>query len=683
VPARSQIVGVDVGGTFTDLLLLNPAAPASSLRVAKVPTTPTNQAQGVLAALAEAEADPAAIGTVIHGTTTTTNALLERKLARTGLVTTAGFRDVLELGRRTRPHPYGMTGSFEPLISRELRLGVGERMDYAGRVLVPLDEAEVEEAGRRLLAAGCEAVVVHFLHAYANPAHELAALAVLQRFWPNGYITLGHRVSPEPREFERGTTAAVNASVQPVLDRYVRRLGDALAAQGFGSELLVMLGNGGTVTARHVAAEAAKTVMSGPASGVIAAAWLGAAVGYRNLITYDMGGTSTDVALISGGAPALTDELELEYAMPIHVPMVDVQTIGAGGGSIARIDEGGLLRVGPESAGADPGPIGYGRGGASPTITDADLMLGRLDPKGLLAVKQGGGLDIIETAIRERIGAPLGLDATAAAAAIIRVAHDRMAGAIRMVSLARGHDPRDYALFAFGGAGPLHAAALARELGIPTVLIPPRPGLTNAFGCIVADLRQDLSHAVNLPVDQLTPETIIEVLRQQADAGRAAILRQGIAVEDVSVLHTADMQFRGQTHLLNVPVPADARTPAGMRAAFEAAFLARFGIELAEMAAMLVNLRTTVLGRRPALDPAILIAGSTPAASLPEAQVGEREVWFEGGRRRTPVYRRQRLPSEAVIEGPAIITQLDTTVVLDPGSRARLHASGTLIVDLG
>ncbi|MFN3146502.1 MAG: hydantoinase/oxoprolinase family protein [Paracoccaceae bacterium] len=473
-----RVVGVDVGGTFTDLVEMDQATGA--VRLSKVPSTPDNQAFGVMAALKGAGCDLSALDLIVHGTTTTTNAVLERKLSRTGLITTAGFRDVLELGRRTRPAPYGMTGTFTPVIPRDLRLEVPERVDASGAVVVPLDEAAVEAAGRALLEAGCEAVVVHFLHAYANPAHERRAGEILAGVWPNDHITLGHAILSESREFERGVTAAVNASVQPILARYVRRLRQELAEGGYRGDVLVMNGNGGMVSSRSVADEAAKTVMSGPASGVMAAAYTGRVAGCPDLITYDMGGTSTDVALIRGAQPAVSNEIEIEYAMPIHVPMVDVRTVGAGGGSIARVTAAGLLQVGPDSAGADPGPICYGRGGTEPTISDANLLLGRLDP-GKLAVRGGVTLETVRAVFAERLGGPLGLTPEGAAAAVIRMANTTMAGAIRMVSVSLGADPRDFALFAFGGAGPLHACALARELAIPRVLVPARPGITNAL----------------------------------------------------------------------------------------------------------------------------------------------------------------------------------------------------------
>ncbi|HEY5635591.1 MAG TPA: hydantoinase/oxoprolinase family protein, partial [Burkholderiales bacterium] len=387
----SWIAGIDVGGTFTDLIALDTAS--GTVRLAKVPTSTENQAFGVLAALDEARVPFEQLILVVHGTTTTTNALLERKLARTGLITTQGFRDVLELGRRTRPRPYGLKGWFDPLIPRELRLEVPERMDAEGEPVVPLDEAATRAAVDALRAAGCESLVIHFLHSYINPAHEQRALALARESWPNRYVTAGHAVLSEYREYERGVTAAVNASVQPILDRYLAQLRAELQRRGFSRDLLVMQGNGGTVSASVAAENAANTVMSGPASGIIAAAYSASAGGFPNVITYDMGGTSTDVGLIRAGVPEVSSELELEYALPVHVPMVDVHTIGAGGGSIAYLGEDGLLRVGPKSAGAHPGPICYGRGGTEPTITDAHLVLGRLNPRALLGVQGAADLE--------------------------------------------------------------------------------------------------------------------------------------------------------------------------------------------------------------------------------------------------------------------------------------------------
>ena len=604
---------------------------------------------------------PSGIDLVIHGTTTTTNAVLERRLARTGLITTQGFRDVLELGRRTRPHPYGMTGRFTPVIPRDLRLEVPERMDAEGRVRTPLDEDAVRAAVATLLARGCEALVIHFLHAYANPAHERRAAAIAATLWPTPYVTAGHELLSERREFERGVTAAVNASVQPVLERYLARLQSELTSRGYPRDLLVVTGNGGMASARTVSREAAKTVMSGPASGVMAALVTARRAGLSNLITYDMGGTSTDVALVRDGTAPVSSEIELEYAMPIHLPMVDVRTVGAGGGSIARLTPSGLLEVGPASAGADPGPVASGRGGAEPTITDANLLLGRLDPARFPALADARRI------LTDTIATPLALTPEAAAAAILRIADTRMANAIRMVSLSLGADPRDFTLFAFGGAGPLHAAALARELGLPRVLVPARPGITNALGCATADLRFDFVRTLARPLPALDIADVHAILAAHEAQGRALVAAEPVATTTVVATHAADMQFVGQTHLLRVPLPSATPSLAELQSLFEAAYLARFHVELPEIRPALVNLATSVTGRRPPLDLALLLDPAARRPTLADARTGTRPVFFEGRWHDTPVYRRDHLPPTATLTGPAILEQMDTTTVLPPG----------------
>ncbi|HMN80119.1 MAG TPA: hydantoinase/oxoprolinase family protein [Burkholderiaceae bacterium] len=678
-----RVIGCDVGGTFTDLICLDQRS--GEIRLAKVPTTARNQAEGVLAAIEQAGQDPGQLNLIVHGTTATTNALLERKLARCGLITTRGFRDVLELGRRTRPNAYGMIGRFEPLIPRELRIEVSERLDAAGTVLKPLDPDEMRAAVRRLREQDVESVVIHFLHAYINPVHELRAAELVRELWPNGYVTMGHAITSEFREYERGVTAAVNASVQPVLQRYLSRLQAGLSERGYRRDFLVMQGNGGTVSARNAARAAVQTVMSGPASGVIASAFTATAAGFPNVVTYDMGGTSTDVALIENGRPLVTPEVELEYAMPIRVPMVDVHTVGAGGGSIARVDAAGLLRVGPESAGAAPGPICFGRGGTEPTITDANLVLGRLSPDRLTGVRGSASLDHVRQRIVEVVGRPLGLDATGAAAAILKVANDRMAGALRLVSLARGRDPRDFAFFAFGGAGPLHATELARMLGIPKVLIPARPGMTNALGCVVADLRRDFVRTVNMPLDELPAGLVREVLAEHAASGREAMKEEEADVVDVDEVFTAGLQFKGQSHELSVPIVDPGISPAALRQAFDDAYWQRFRVRLPEARAVLVNLHTGVIGQRRRIDLAALAAGGQRGRKADDGMAGQeamRQVWFEGGWRETPILRREALPPGSRFAGPAIVEQMDTTVVVEPGQRVEADALGNLVIDV-
>lgn len=599
------------------------------------------------------------------------------------MITTEGFRDVIELGRRTRPNAYGLKGSFQPIIARNLRLEVPERINAQGHVLTSLDPEQVRRAARQLLDLGCESVVIHFLHASTNPVHELAAEEALADLWPNGHITLGHRLVPELREYERGVTAAVNASVQPILERYVGRLSQGLRAAGYDREFLLMSGNGGTVSASLASAEAARTVMSGPASGVIAAAASASLTGFDRLLTYDMGGTSTDVALIADGRPLVSSEIEIDYALPIHVPMVDVRTIGAGGGSIIRVDAAGLLQVGPESAGSHPGPIAFGRGGRRPTVTDANVLLGRLELSGLLGVATPVGREQIAEIFAEEIGQPLGLDPYDAAEAALAVANLKMAGAIRLVSIDRGHDPRDFALFAFGGGGPLHASAVAAELGVRRIVVPPRPGITNAIGCLVADLRHEALHTINKPLAECDALALDHLLEAQREAGLAALAREAVKPERIIVERSLDMKFTGQTHLIRVPLPDGPTSIAVIERRFSEAYWERFRVRLPEIRASVVTVSTTVIGVLPRADLAGLLPRSGRASEASDAQAGTRQMRFSGNLVDAPVYDRARLPTGARIAGPAVLTQLDTTTVLEPGDVAEVDQHDNLIVDKG
>ncbi len=672
-------IGVDVGGTFTDLLALDPER--SVFRVAKVLSTAEDQSIGFIAGLDELETDLAAVAALVHGTTVATNAVLERKGARCGLITTAGFRDVLELGRRTRPNPYGMIGSFEALIARDLRTEVPERIDAAGRVLTPLDETAVRREVHRLRERGAEALVIHFIHAYANPAHEQRCAEIAREIWPNRFVTLGSDILREVREFERGSTAALNGYVQPIVSRYLGRLSQNLRSAGLSNELLVMQGNGGMMAASTAIDLAVHTVMSGPAAGAIAAARIGVQAGYPNLVACDMGGTSFDVSLIAAGEPALSAEKDIAYGVPLRVPLVDIHTIGAGGGSIARITRAGLLQVGPESAGARPGPIAYGRGGTAVTVTDANLLLGRLNPDRLTGVEESAPMEKIAAAMHEQIGATLGLDATAAAAAVLAVTTNQLAHAIRLVSVEKGHDPRDFALFAFGGAGPLHAVEIARELGIPTVLVPRFPGITSGLGCVLAPVRHDFVQSVGQPLAHAATAEIDGRFANQAAAGRRLLDQDGVPLAEIVVRLEVDLLFRGQSHVFRVPVTAPGFDPRVVLADFLERYKARFDIELPEMTAILVNLRTTVIGRRAPLD----LATFAPASGVSEVprprdarQVRFDDRWFD-----TRIFDRASLGSGATVNGPAIVEQPDTTVVIDPGATAAVDSLGNLVISVG
>ena len=669
-------LGIDVGGTFTDLLMVDTTN--NTFRTAKVPTTPDDQAIGFMAAVGALDIPLETVDAVVHGTTVATNAILERKGATCGLITTLGFRDTIELGRRTRPTPWGLWGNFEAIISRELRTEVPERIDADGNVVVPLDEDAVRTEIAKLIAGGAEALVIHFIHSYLNSAHEDRCAEIARELWPNEHITLGSRVLREVREFERGSTAAVNGYIQPVISRYMASLRDQLAAKSYPRDLLVMQGNGGMMSSSLAGDYAAHTVMSGPAAGAIAAAKAAALAGFSNVISCDMGGTSFDIAVVKDGVPAVTTEKDITYAVPVRIPMVDIHTIGAGGGSIAKIDKGGILQVGPESAGADPGPICYGRGGSEPTVTDANLLLGRLDPTALAGVTTAGDVEQVRAAIAEKIGQPLGLDAIEAAAAIISVANNGMANATRMISIEKGHDPREFVVFAFGGAGPLHASAIARELGVPHVLVPRFPGITSAMGCVLADVRHDFVQTLHRPLAEIFGTAADDVLQQQAQEGRDLIASEGVEVTAIEVTHEADLLFQGQSHVMRIPLESPGFEHERVLADFLDHYRVRFGIDLPEMVAVLATLRTTVIGRRPTVD--LSFAASTVNTTIEDALTGTRKAYFDGEWLDTGIYRREQLPPGAKLAGPAIVEQYDTTILIEPGSVAEVDRFGNLVI---
>jgi N-methylhydantoinase A len=671
-------VGIDVGGTNTDVLVVD--REGGSFRAAKVPSTPADQSEAVLNGVDAARVPLKDIAAIIHGTTVATNAVLERKGARCGLITTRGFRDVLELGRRTRPNPYGMTGYFEALIDRELRLEVTERMDAKGRVLMPLDEGEVGRAVAKLKTLGVEAIVIHFLHSYANPTHEQQAAAIVRSMWPNHYVSASSDILREVREFERGSTAAVNGYVQPIMGRYLNLLAGRLNESGFPHELLVMQGNGGVMPARLAARHPVHTVMSGPAAGAIAAAEIGRQAGFPNLIACDMGGTSFDVSLIQGGVPAVSAEKDISYGVPVRVPMVDIHTIGAGGGSIAHVDSGGMLRVGPESAGAVPGPVCYGRGGDRPTATDANALLGRVDPTTFPGVVTRGWLDPVRRAIDAHVGGPLGLGTIDAAAAVLAVSSNQLASAIRLVSIEKGHDPRDFTLFPFGGAGALQAVELARELGLSKVLVPRFPGLTSALGCVLADVRHDFVHTIWRRLQDVDAGGATALLAEQAHRGIDMVESEGIPLASMDVAHEADLLYRGQSHVFRVSLTGRSFDPPQVAASLSERYKARFEIELAEMTPVLANLRTTVFGRRKPID--LTMFGREGGRGAVAEPVGMRQVRFAKAFVETPIYAREVLAPATVIKGPAIVQQGDATVLIDPGAAAHVDRLGNLIIDV-
>ncbi|MFT3816588.1 MAG: hydantoinase/oxoprolinase family protein [Rubrivivax sp.] len=673
-------VGIDIGGTFTDTIAIDPSN--GSMRISKVPSTPHNQAEGFMQGLRAAQVPFDAISWLVHGTTVGTNATLERNGAVCGLITTQGFRDLIELGRRDRPQLYGLHGEFVPLIARDHRLEVPERLNARGEVVQPLDEDALRAVLRTLLQRGVEALVIGFLHAYANPVHERRAREIALEIWPNPYVTCSVDILREYREVERLGTAAVNAYIQPRIHRYVSRIQDELRAQGVKRNLAIMQTNGGIMSAEAACVRAVNTVMSGPAAGVIAAAHVARQAGFSQVITCDLGGTSFDVGLIIDGEPIVSAERDLAFNLPMRIPVIDIHTIGAGGGSIAHVNEAGMLQVGPRSAGAQPGPIAYGRGGTLPTVTDANVLLGRLSARSLLAVD--GAVDVarVEAGFEREVGRALKMDALGAAAATLRIVNDAMAGAIRMVSLQRGHDPREFALFAFGGAGPLHTAALARELGVPHVIVPYLPGITCALGCIVADARHDFVQTVNRPLAALTPAALHDILEAHRREGEARLQAEQVPVTRIEVRHEADMQYEGQSYAQTVEIDPETLDLDALGQLLKQAYLDRFGIDLSSFPPRLISIRSSVIGQRTAPDLRKVFASHPKVAEARDAITGHRQVWFGGDWVRTPTYDRAALPAGARIDGPAIFDQMDTTTVAEPGNRITVDEFGNLIIEV-
>lgn len=669
------IVGIDVGGTFTDLFYSVDGVSAPT--TLKVPSTPGDPSRGLVDALTTAKIDPPGLDLIVHGTTIATNAVIERKGARCALITTRGFRDILELGRRDRPHMYGLTGVQKPLIPRDLRWEVDERLDHHGAVVRPLDEDGLRAVAQALRGEQVEAVVIAFLHSYANSAHEERAAVIVREVEASWEVVTSSGVIREYYEFERTSTAAVQGYLQPLIARYARNLRDRLSGWGFDRQTLIMQSNGGVIPLPQLAERAAYIVRSGPAAGVIAAARLAAEAGFDKVITGDMGGTSYDVAVVVDGAPIIAETTNLDFRVPLRLPMIDVNTIGAGGGSIAGLDRAGILHVGPRSAGAVPGPACYGQGGTEPTVTDANVVLGRINANDPIGGKGGMALDV--DAARRAVGTlaqAIGLGIEDTAEAILSVVNQNMAGRTRLLSIDSGHDPRDFALVIFGGAGPLHGAALIREVGIHTMLVPPAPGVLCAMGCVIADVRYDLSRTVERRPEDLGAETIAVILDEQRRQGEAKLHTSEARVRDVAVSHVADMAYQGQIHSLRVTIERG-WSVARIVAAFHEAYRQENGNTLGDIPTTIVSLKTIVLGVRDLVRRALEIL--PPCAVSAPASV--RPVYF-GGWVETPIHRRDALMPGMTFDGPAIVEQSDTTTVIEPGMRARVDAYGNLLVEV-
>ena len=673
----TRLIGVDIGGTNTDLIYIDTTL--RRLTTAKVPTTAENQSSGLIDGIRALDVDLSEVDLLIHGTTVATNAAIERKGAQCGLVTTAGFRDVLELRRRDRPNTYGLRSEFTPLIPRRFRREVEERVNAEGESITPLDRARLKEIARELAEAGCEVLVIAFLHAYVNADHERQAREVVADIWPNDFIVLSSDILPAMREFERTSTAVVSGYVQPLIGRYLKSLGEKLTEAGLRRELLVVQSNGGVMAAPMATRFAANTILSGPAAGVTAACAIASEIGAADVVSCDMGGTSLDICVIRDGAPGLTQNKNIAFGIPLALPMLDIDAIGAGGGSHARIDEAGLLQIGPESAGSRPGPVAYGRGGLVPTVTDASLVLGLLQPDNAIGRAAGTTLDreAARAAIGTQIGVPLGIGPESAAEAILTVTGAKMAGHTRRKLLERGLDPRDFSMIAFGGAGPLHANRILREIGLAQAVIPYFPGITSAMGCILGQLRHDFLQTVNTPIGRLDEAALQTIYASQAAEGEAILREEGAADADVERRFSADMCYRGQSNLIPVGLhPAKPLSGSRIRQAFEAAYSERFGRLLDGVEVVLVNARTTISNRAAigSVSPFIELAqGPMPAAAASS-------VFFSGAWISTALYQRHDLPVGAVVPGPALLLQPDSTTFVEPGYQATVHSTGNILI---
>ncbi|MEZ5101396.1 MAG: hydantoinase/oxoprolinase family protein [Thermoleophilia bacterium] len=674
-------VATDIGGTFTDLVLVDEAT--GELRIAKASTTPGQLAQGVLDALAKGEVDLADTRELVHGTTVVINALTERRGARTALVTTRGFRDVLELTRGNRPDMYNLLSRKpEPFVPRRHRFEVRERVDRHGSVLVPLALADLDPIVEACQRDGIEAVAVCFLHAYAHPEHERACAEELRRRLPGVAVSASSEITREWREYERTSTTVLNAFVQPTVDRYLESLEARLGDGGLAGPVQIMQSNAGTASPTAARARPIALVESGPAGGIVGAARLGERIGEPDILYLDIGGTTAKCSLIQGGNPSTTTEYRIDWrpdhaGYPVMVPVVDIVEIGAGGGSIAWIDAGGAIKVGPRSAGAVPGPACYGQGGVDPTVTDAKLAAGVLDPGYFL----GGQLEVdrgLSIAALERLGRELGLDAPEVANGIIRLVNANMISALKLVSVRRGHDPRDFVLVAAGGGGPMHAAALAQELQVRRLVVPPYSGVFSAWGMCTTDPRVDVVQTRILRVDASSDEEVTALFAALEQEAAAQFRSDGLADGELVCRRSVHMRYRGQEHTVAVAAPAGAVSLAALEAGFHAEHRRAYTFDLLDTPVELVTFQVAASLRRDRVEAAPPRTGAgTPSPK------GRRPVDFDvDGVHDTPVYARDDLPLGFAAAGPLVIEESTTTTLVHPGQELHVDAFGNLVIEL-
>ncbi len=666
-------IAVDVGGTFTDICIMDEST--GLIRIEKTASTP-DPIEGIMAGMTEAQVALDRVALFSHGTTIATNALITRRLPRTAMVCTQGFRDVIEIRRANKEDLWDTYKDVvRPYIPRRDRLTVAERINAAGEVVTPLDEAGAREVARILKRRGVAAVAVCFMNAYLNGENERRMKAILQEAMPDVPISISSQVLPEIFEHERFSTTVVNAALSPVVVDYTARLGERLKAEGYTRDLLLLHTGGGVMTPASVKDFAARLAGSGIAAGAIASRHIAMLCGFRNSIGLDMGGTSTDVSLAYDGQSRVTKDWHIEFGYPIRFSSIEVLTIGAGGGSLAWTDEAGSLRNGPQSAGAHPGPACYGQGNRQPTNTDANVVLGRL------GTSLAGGKIMLDAAlataaVSEGVGEPFGLSLHAAADAIIRVANANMADAVRLISISRGYDPRDFALVAFGGAGALHGVAIARELAIPAVIVPPNPGVTSALGCLLVDIQHDFAESYLVPGKDADPAAIEAAFARLEGEALARLDHEGVAMEETLLQRSIDMMYQGQWRSLAVPAPRPITEMAPLFEAFHRQHEREYNFRRDGAPVGLFRLNLKAIGT----VPKAALARHAPTGETP-APVSRRPVWFEpDAPLDTPVYDRETLPAGLRLAGPAIVEQRDSTVVIPPGTTAEVDPYLNIII---
>jgi N-methylhydantoinase A len=690
-------LGVDVGGTFTDAVLISEET--GEINIAKVPSTPRDPSIGFLAAvhqiLSKANTQAPNISYLVHGTTVATNALIEGKSPKTAFITTEGFRDLLEIGRQIRPSLYDIHfEKLKPLVPRDLCFEVPERLDATGKVLLELDESRMAEIAQKLEKQNIRSAAICFLHSYVNPSHEERAEQILRKHAPNAVLSVSSSICPEFREYFRASTTVVNACVKPVVANYLEGIETQLKKQETKAELLIMQSNGGVLTFEQAADRPVYMVESGPAAGVIAANFIAGNLGFTDVVSFDMGGTTAKAGLILDGRPKITKEYEVGAearpgagqsrgsGYPIRTPVIDLVEIGAGGGSIAWVDPGEVLRVGPQSAGADPGPICYRLGGKQPTITDANLVMGRINPRYFLGGEMDLDLEGATEGIRMRCAEPLGLDTIAAANGIVEIANTAMVNALRLTTVRRGYDPRALVMVAFGGAGPLHANRLCAEMQIPKLIVPLSPGTASALGLLTTDVKHEFSRTRIMRGDSADSAAINKIFSSMEEAGGKLLRKEGIPAERISFLREIEMRYKGQSSELAVicrggtlNAESLARLCAQFHEEYERAYGRGYPAEIVE----LVNYRVTAVGAIPS-PPVRKISHSGLTAG--QAKKGERPVYFHesNGFTKTSVYDRYKLEAGHHITGPAVVEEMDSNTLIHPHFQADVDGFGNLLI---